>query len=471
MAIVLTSGKTKKRTIFDLTCLTISLAAFLAPALWNGFAIVFFDTGGYMARILEMAPAPGRSFFYGFFLWVASLGWWSFWGPVLLQAIFTLWLVHLLLRCHDLAAGPLATTLFCLGVTLSTGVAWYTSQLMPDILVPLVVLALWLLGFRWEKLGRFERVMLAALALLGILSHMACMALAIGLAAVNLMARIALPRLGWDLSVRALPPLAVVIASLILMPLVHLGLVGEAIYTPGGPNFIFGRLVQDGIAQRWLAEHCPAPGIKLCGLQDRLPKTADDFLWGNSSPFQAIGGWGGADAELSYLVSECCKAYPGMVAWTSLRATARQMTMVATGDGLDEYQDATRGFFSALSPRIQEQFNGAHQQRDEITASLFATLNLVHIPVAHLSVLSLLIVSGWGVHARRHDLVGVAAFTLLAILGNAFICGALSNPHDRYQSRLVWLAVLVDAMAAVVWWQRRNQRLIQCRQIQMVPDE
>jgi hypothetical protein len=80
-------------------------------------------------------------------------------------------------------------------------------------------------------------------------------------------------------------------------------------------------------------------------------------------------------------------------------------------------------------------------------------VNLVHVPVARLSMLGLLLVIGWGISAMRHELAGAAAFTLIALLGNAFICGALSNPHDRYQSRTVWLATLIVAMAAARWWQ------------------
>jgi hypothetical protein len=434
--------------------LAISMAMLLAPALWNGFPIVFFDTGGYVGRVIEMTLAPGRSFFYGIFLWMTSLGWWTLWGPVAIQALFTIWLIHLMLRCHRLPAGPVATTLISAVLSLATGISWYTAQLMPDVLVSLVVIALWLLGFRWQKLVRAERFLLIAIALLGMLSHMSCMALGIGLALVVLFAKVAVNRWNWSLSVRALPPVATVAAAMILMPLLHLALVGKPVYTPGGPAFIFGRLVQDGTAQRYLAEHCPIPGVKLCALQDRLPNTADDFLWGNS-PFNEIGGWGGADAELTHLVNACFKTYPGAVAWHSLLFTVRQMVMVATGDGLDEFHDCTRGVFSILPPPVTRQFNEARQQQEDITQPLFDALNLVHVPVAQLSMLGLLLVIGWGLHARRHDLAGVAVFTLLALLGNAFICGALSNPHDRYQSRLVWLATLIVAMTMVSWWQAR----------------
>lgn len=442
-----------------LLCLICSVAVFLLPALWNGFGIVFFDTGGYVNRVLEMKLLPGRSIFYGLFLWLSSFAWWSFFGPVLVQSLFSVWLIHLMLRCHDLSAGPLATAVFCAGLGVSTGISWYTSQLMPDGLVPLVVLALWLLGFRWQRLVPVERGGLAAIALLGIMSHMSCLALAIGLVIVVLVARILVGMRGWLLTVSILPPLSVVAAGLVLMPLLHLALVGKAGYTPGGPAYIFGRLAQDGIAQRWLAEHCPVPGIKLCGLQDRIPYNGDRFLWGEKSAFRLIGEWtGAADAELSYINKQCLKAYPGKVALTALSAAARQLIMVKTGDQLGEIHNDTRYVFTHLLLRTAASFNKAKQQQGRMTQPLFDILNRVHVPVAHLALLGLVLIAGWGLHARRHDIAGIAVFILLALLGNAFICGALSNPHDRYQSRLVWLAPLVVAMAAACWWQLRAKR-------------
>jgi hypothetical protein len=42
----------------------------------------------------------------------------------------------------------------------------------------------------------------------------------------------------------------------------------------------------------------------------------------------------------------------------------------------------------------------------------------------------------------------MAATFSLALLANAFVCGVLSNPHDRYGARIVWIATL--AVAAVI---------------------
>jgi len=435
------------------------LGAFLAPALWNGFPLVFFDTGGYVNSVLERRLIPGRSVFYGLFLWAASCDWRFLWGPVLVQSLLAVWLIYLMLRCHDLPSGPAATALFCAGLGLSTSISWYTSQLMPDILVPLVVLALWLLSVRWERLGGMERAGLALLALLALLSHMSCMALAVGLAGIIVAAKFFGRRQGWTLKICSWSSVTVVAASLILMPLVHLALTGKAGYTPGGPEFLAGKMVQDGIAQRWLRDNCPEQGIKLCGMQGRMPKTADEFLWGARSPFQDIGEWTGrADAELNFLVEGCLTSYTGSVAWGALRGTVQQMGMVATGDGLLEFQAVTRGVFTDALPGAAEAFNAARQQQDGITPSFLDALNLVHVPVAGLSVLGLLLAIGWGLHSRRYDLAGLAAFILCALVGNAFICGALSGPHNRYQNRCVWLATLGVGISALCWRQARRQK-------------
>ncbi|MFV3073917.1 hypothetical protein [Niveispirillum fermenti] len=437
--------------------------ALLGPALWNGFPVVFFDTGGYIKRVLDWDLEPGRSFFYGLFLFATSAGWFSFWGPVLAQAAATLWLIHLTLRSHAIGCRdwPAAqvTGVAAIGLSALTGISWYVAQLMPDILLGLLVLALWLLAFRWETLNPGERLGVAAIGLLALLSHMSGMGLAVGLVAVIAVARVLDRRCGWALSPRLGPAAGLVAMALLLMPTLHMALIGKQGYTPGGPAFVFGRLVQDGLAQRYLERHCPDATIRLCDHRDRMPSTANDFLWHADSPFRVIGWWGGADAELSRLVAGIIREEPLAFLATGLRAAARQLVTVRTGDGLDEWHEVTRWVFAAFMPRQQElSFTTARQQRGEVTRGLFDTLNAVHVPVAHLSGLGLLLAAAWGLRrGGRADLGALALFTALALLGNAFINGALSNPHDRYQGRVVWLATLATGMAMAAWLDMRRR--------------
>ena len=424
------------------------LALLLAPALWNGYALVFHDTGGYVGSILEWRLFPGRSFFYGLLLWLTSLGWLSFWGPVVVQALLTAWIIRLMLRCHGLVSGPLALSLHCAGLAMLTGLSWYTGQLMPDILVPLTTLALWLVGFRWQTLRPLEQWGLAATALLGQLSHMSCLALAIGLVAVTLAIRIAAKKFSWPLRVRIWPSALLSIAALLLMPALHGLLFNHPGFTPGGSAFLYGRLVQDGLAQRWLADHCPVEAVKLCSLRHQLPDTADAFLWAADSPFHQLGGWNPqALAELGQLARAVVVTYPLDFTIYSVLFAAVQLAKVATGDGLDEHHVATRGVLTGALPASARPYNAARQQQGEVTRPLFRWLNRVHVPVAWLASALLPLLVVWWRKRRRPDLAVLVMFLLTALAGNAFICGALSNPHDRYQSRMVWIAVLAAGMA------------------------
>lgn len=452
-------GTTVGRRLVDALALAAGLAALLWPALWNGWPIVFFDTGGYIRRAILLELEPGRSLFYGLFLEGASLNWLTPWGPVAAQAAATLWLLHLTLRALDLPAGPVPVALVAALLSGVTGVAWYAAQLMPDILVPLLVLALWLLGFRYERLHPAERAGIAAVALLALLSHMSSMALAMGLVLVTATAAVAARRFRYDVPIRVLPPALTVAASLLLMPLLHLAIVGKAVYTPGGAVFVFGRLVQDGIAQKQLAAACPQDedAYALCRHRHEMPTTANDFIWHEASPFRKIGWWEGADAELSRLSRDAIAAFPGEFVLTSIRSTLQQLVEVETGDGLDEWQEATRWTVASQLPAHAAAFEVARQQRALITQDLFDALNRVHVPVAHLSALALPLALAWAVRARRPDVALLAGVVILALLGNAFICGVLSNPHDRYQSRLVWVATFV-VVAALLARRRESYR-------------
>jgi len=68
------------------------------PALWNGFPLLQFDTGGYFARWHEGTLEESRSTVYGLFLNLFQ--WPDFWPAVVVQAGATAWVLSLVLRVH-----------------------------------------------------------------------------------------------------------------------------------------------------------------------------------------------------------------------------------------------------------------------------------------------------------------------------------------------------------------------------------
>jgi hypothetical protein len=64
------------------------------------------------------------------------------------------------------------------------------------------------------------------------------------------------------------------------------------------------------------------------------------------------------------------------------------------------------------------------------------------------ALLPFLILAGWRWSAFG-DIGRLAGVVACALVVNAFVCGALANPHDRYGARLVWLALFTFALAVL----------------------
>src|SRR3970040_864544 len=76
----------------------------LAPAIWNGFPLLQYDTGGYLARWYEGTLVPSRAVVYGLILNAGSPL--AFWPVLVVQAALTVWVIALMLRAHGLGRRP-----------------------------------------------------------------------------------------------------------------------------------------------------------------------------------------------------------------------------------------------------------------------------------------------------------------------------------------------------------------------------
>src|SRR5262245_58232857 len=99
------------------------LAALLWPALVNGFPLVFYDTGGYLARPFEQTLDIGRSALYGTFLFLGIPL--DFWPNIVAQAMLAAWLVILMLRTHGFGGRPILALLVVLALAALTSLPWY----------------------------------------------------------------------------------------------------------------------------------------------------------------------------------------------------------------------------------------------------------------------------------------------------------------------------------------------------------
>jgi len=236
--------------------------------------------------------------------------------------------------------------------------------------------------------------------------------------------------------------------SLLLLVASNFERTGEVFVSRSGTGFVFGRLVQDGIVQRLLDDTCPQSGYRLCAYKDVLPKTANDWLWGGPSPFNQLGGFDGTRDESRRMIADSLKRYPLLHLKTAVLSTLEQFVSFETGDGIEPLNDVPLPTLERLSPHQVDGYKAARQQ-DEIE---FRWINALQVPVGAVSILALAAIFVAAIVRRSwDDRLFLSGFMLLALLGNAFICGALSNPHDRYQSRLIWAATFAVLLLARRW--------------------
>jgi hypothetical protein len=204
-------------------------------------------------------------------------------------------------------------------------------------------------------------------------------------------------------------------------------------------------MLQDGIVTQYLRDHCPQQHLKLCPYRNELPATADQFLWGKSM-FDTLGRFQGLNDEMGFIVVHSLAEYPAWQAEAALTATAQQLAHVATGEGTNVWIPHTYGIIERYIPSQVKPMRAARQQHWQLG---FTAINRIHVPVALGSMLLVVVVFCRGLRRRTiDDLTLLAGTVSLALLGNAFICGVISGPHDRYGARMVWIATFVVLLAA-----------------------
>jgi hypothetical protein len=435
----------------------------LWPALYNGWPLVFTDTGAFMFAALERWPQWDKPIAYAAFL--HALSWRvTYWGAAFAQGLIVSWLVWVLSRGFAVERVHWA---LMLGLAALTAAPWFTSQLMPDFLAAVLVLGVVVMAnspppqpspARGEgvetpllppplrgrvgvggQLGQSERLLVFALIVLAASSHLSHLALLLGLLPCVPLVRLACQLRPWH---RGLPTLGLATAATFaLLIATNAAMWGQAVVSPYGAVFPLARLLAAGPAQQWLAAHCPDPTITLCAQQGRFDADSDRVLWMPDSPLWAAGDHTVMAPEAARIVAGTLAEFPGAVAAQAVRDAAAQAVMVTIGDSLTS-QHLERNVLNNISRHLPHEaaaFRSSRQFTDRL--DIVAPLNRIIIGTVLLAIPVLLFC------AREKRLVAATLLVLLALAGNAVICGATSKPNPRYQARLAWLLPLVAGLS------------------------
>ncbi|HEX4077804.1 MAG TPA: hypothetical protein VHX61_02875 [Rhizomicrobium sp.] len=420
----------------------------LAAVIWNGFPIIYYDTGAYVFEGLGGHFMVERSPVYSLFLRYAGAGT-SLWFIALLQALAT---AFVMTETGRAISPRLPLGLFLLigaALVVATGLPWYVGQIEPDCFAAITVLALYLLAFQSRSLGRARSGMLAVVGGFAAASHPSLLVLT-GLLLILLIAIRVLLQLskriaanGWPRP-RLLEPVLVCLFGFALVVAGNYHFTRQMFISRAGASFVFARMLQDGIVMRLLDDTCPKSGYRLCAWRDSLPATADGWLWTPRSPFFALGHFQGTAAESERIVRDAIRRYPLMQLRAAVIDASAQFVRFGTGDQIEPQEWVLAPVFARYMPTQMEAYLAARQQRGEID---FRPISRLDVAVGFLSLGALLLMLVRAIRLGNRRTTVLLGFVLGALMGNAAICGILSGPHDRYQSRLIWLAPFAVLLA------------------------
>jgi hypothetical protein len=430
----------RRCALWALVCLA-CIVLLIAPALWNGFPLLQYDTGGYLAPWYEGRLETNRPVAYGLLL-IAGRPL-EFWPVLVVQSALTVWVLALVLRAHKLGGRPLLLLGIVAALSVFTTLPWLTAILLTDIFAGLSVLALYLLLLRDDALRQGERIGLVLLAAYAAATHSGTLAMLIALTVCAVVIAFIWPK--------RLPParLTRAVAALVLGAIIVFA--SDAAVTkrigwpPGGFALSFGRMLQDGIVNRYLDDHCPDPSLRLCAYKTVLPRDPDELFWGPRSVFNKLGRFKGMHDEMRRIAIASLEEYPLLQIKSVIAETAEQLHRVRTGAGVVSWVWDTYFTVEKIAPEAVPAMKAARQQHGLLS---FDAINLLHMPLAWLAMM-LLPAIAW-LEWRRAGFTEIATLAVtvtLAILGNAAVFGVLATAHDRYGARIVWLAGLTCMLA------------------------
>lgn len=439
-------------------------AILLIPAAYNGFPLVFPDTSAYFAVAYADRWPIDRAGFYG--LWLspalitrdAALGVWL--AAAMQSAVVSAALIAVIRRVAP-QLPPGRTVALVAAVAALTSLPWHTSQMIPDAVTGSLVLLVWLAASR--DLRKFGTPLLwlgtAALTLV----HFTHIIVVAGASAAAITASALAGTSFSELAKRAIAAL-LTLASVVAAHTAVYGLYFDRWEpSPLGGYFLFARLNEDGLVPQWMDRHCgrgaPEP---LCEMRSSLPRDSQVLLWGGPHQSPLYGRinqrtdepevWHWVDM-VSTVAFESLKDAPATFATQAATATARQFVHYQALDDLCPETCRNLRMFewrpSLIQPVLQSrQLTGRFaEERIRAVTSSSATMGLVLL-------LPFMILA-----YRRRDMTALSLLLTItaALVANAATTGALSDVHDRYQSRVVWLAPFAVVLLTARWRSRKSR--------------
>ena len=421
----------------------------LIPAFYNGYPLVYSDTGSYIQSGMDLVIPEHRTIMYGLFIRFFSFNF-SFWLVVFAQSLIVSYVLWHITRVIN---KTISKRLFLIGLALLswfTGLGWYTSQIMPDIFTFTAIGTLLLLALK-KDYKIYQKVIFSLLLVFSINAHFSnyliSILIVLGLFVITRTKFI--PKAKKELSF--LLPTIIVTLSILTGSLINYSVGSTFKINQGSHVFLMGKMLDSGVLKSFLDDECKNDNYVLCHCKDSLPVTSRELLWNPNSPLYQNGGWTGSEKPFNDILFDIFTSpkHLALFTYNSILSSVTQLFQNDVGSGLvsNWYKDPTSPPYAQIEKHFPFELNQYKQSRQN--GNLwdqgldFTFINYINNMFLVISAGLLFYIFTFKNKRKSIDIhTQLIIFTfLLGIVVNAIVVGSLANVYDRLQSRISWTLI------------------------------
>ena len=421
----------------------------LIPAFYNGYPLVYSDTGSYIQSGMDLVIPEHRTIMYGLFIRFFSFNF-SLWLVVFAQSLIVSYVLWHITRVIN---KTISKRLFLIGLALLswfTGLGWYTSQIMPDIFTVTAIGTLLLLALK-KDYKIYQKVIFSLLLVFSINAHFSNYLISIltvlGLFVITRTKFI--PKAKKELSF--LLPTIIVTLSILTGSLINYSVGSTFKINQGSHVFLMGKMLDSGVLKSFLDDECKNDNYVLCHCKDSLPVTSRELLWNPNSPLYQNGGWTGSEKPFNDILFDIFTSpkHLALFTYNSILSSVTQLFQNDVGSGLvsNWYKDPTSPPYAQIEKHFPFELNQYKQSRQN--GNLwdqgldFTFINYINNMFLVISAGLLFYIFTFKNKRKSIDIhTQLIIFTfLLGIVVNAIVVGSLANVYDRLQSRISWTLI------------------------------
>ena len=317
---------------------------------------------------------------------------------------------------------------------LLTPLPYFSGYFMPDVFVALVPICIFLMCFSKRSLSMMQMIFCWLTLTAAIAFHSSHLLLTFVLLLLLLIMS-AWPALrptfsGWLTSFSAL---VVGISAIFAFAFVSHAVFGSG---PQNPPFLTALGIEDGPVAELIANDCDGRDFAICEASSISDPDSQFFLW------HPDGFYRSASAETKQKLSNedfevflaAVREYPTMQLSASFKNFTTQLGLF----GLYEFGTAKRVFAESASSYMDDT-NLEQYGRSLAVLDLFpfAALSIIAYVTGTVSLLTVIYIFKF--RNVSNAALALSVIILSALVLNAVVCGVLSDPHHRYQARIIWL--------------------------------